>query len=76
MGCFLFVGVLSGSRNKAAGNDDGAELMRGCKQRRRMRGSWTKRRRKSGEKTAQELGEGEGVFSKERVECAEAEYGR
>jgi hypothetical protein len=29
MGCFLFVGVLSGSGNKAAGNDDGAELMRG-----------------------------------------------
>jgi hypothetical protein len=28
MGCFLFVGVLSGSGNKALGNYDGAELMR------------------------------------------------
>jgi hypothetical protein len=29
MGCFLFVGVLSGTGNKAVGNDDGTELMRG-----------------------------------------------
>jgi hypothetical protein len=29
MGCFLFVGVLSGTGNKAAGNDYRAELMRG-----------------------------------------------
>jgi hypothetical protein len=29
MGCFLFVGVLNGTRNKVVGNDDRVELMRG-----------------------------------------------